>query len=154
MSARSTLSNPSLPPTGAPKLVDPLTKRDLILLLYRTLESKAPKPNYGTMHTACKQMQEMLVKEFHVTLGYKFEDSSIHKVWDEAFQRDIERYDAQAKLVQNHDKPLSEGYYTHELSLREYSRELLSSKAVRHDIEEKIGSFDKLVAEITKINPQ
>jgi len=128
-------------------VVDPVTKRDLIILLYRILEDR--KPNYGMMHKAAKALQDLLERKYGCTLGYKFNDVSIYRIWDDKFQEDIERYDAVAKMVDNTDIDLAKGYYTHELKLREKTKFLLDTVS-RENLEEKFGNLEQLVQKIEK----
>lgn len=132
-----------------PKLADPVTRRHLILLLYRVLEEK--KPNYGTMHKAVKTLQDMLEAKYGYTLGYEFKDPSIYDIWDNKLQRDIERYDALGLVVDNNDISLAKGYYTHELRLRRPEASFLLKTTVRNNLEKKFGNLEKLTEEIRSI---
>jgi hypothetical protein len=140
-----------LPTKKELKLVDPVTKADLIMLLYKIIEHEGP--NYGRMHKAAKALQDFLEEKYGYTLGYRFTDPSIYDVWDNQFQEDIERYDALDRLVNNNDLPIPEtiGYYSHKLELRRPDGEFLLSTVSKHNLEKKFKiKIDVLFEEIKK----
>ena len=134
------------------KIVDPVTRRHLIMLLYQVLEKqRRPEedlPNYGNMHKAAKHLQDLLVEKYGCTLGYEFNDPSIYDIWDNEFQRDIERYDAMGKVVDNADRPIGKGYYSHELKLREPSGFFLLGTTARYNLEKQFGNLEDLIKKI------
>ena len=136
------------------RLVDSGTRRDLIVLLYETVQ---PLRGYGKMHIAAKRLQDMLEKEYGYTLGYDFENgarSSIHSVWDEQFQADIERYDAVGKVVNNSDDLIREdlaGYYTHTLQVEGRPMgEYLLKTDIRINLKKNIDDPDVLQEKIRR----
>ena len=134
------------------KIVDPVTRRHLIMLLYQVLEKqKRPEedlPNYGDMHKAAKHLQDFLEEKYGCTLGYEFNDPSIYDIWDSEFQKDIERYDALGKVVDNADRPIAKGYYSHELKLREPRGSFLLKTTARYNLERQFGNLEDLIKEI------
>ena len=134
------------------RLLDAGTRRDLIVLLYETVQ---PLKGYGKMHKAAKKLQDMLKKEYRCTLGYAFKDgarSSIQGVWDNQFQADIERYDAVGKVVNNSDELIREDlaeYYTHKLQVKGRSMgEYLLKTDIKNNLTEKIGDVKVLKKKI------
>jgi len=87
------------------RLVGMGTKRDLMTLLYKVIEPERIK-DYASLHVVVKKVQSMLEKNYGVTLGYKFQDGekSIHPVWDEELQEDVEIYDALGGVVNNDEQ--------------------------------------------------
>lgn len=138
--------------TGTLKILDPVTRRHLIMLLYQVLEKQRSTeeglPNYGDMHKAAKHLQDILVEKYGRTLGYEFNDPSIYDIWDYEFQKDIERYDAMGKVVDNADRPIAKGYYSHELKLREPAGSFLLETTARYNLERQFGNLDDLIKKI------
>lgn len=134
------------------KIVDPVTRRHLTMLLYQVLEKqRRPEevlPNYGNMHKAAKHLQDLLVEKYGCTLGYEFNDPSIYDIWDNEFQKDIERYDAMGKVVDNADLLVAKGYYSHELKLREPCGSFLLKTTARCNLERQFGNLEDLIKEI------
>jgi hypothetical protein len=133
------------------KLVNPVTKIDLIMLLYKTMEHE--KPNYGRMHKAAKALQDLLETKYRCTLGYRFSDPSIYDVWDDQFQEDIERYDVLDRVLDNTDLliPEAKGYYSHELRLRRPDGEFLLDTVSKHNLEKQFRTkLDNLIEDIKK----
>jgi hypothetical protein len=134
------------------KLVDPVTKADLIMLLYKIIEHE--RPNYGRMHKAAKALQDFLEEKYGYTLGYRFTNPSIYDVWDNQFQEDIERYDALDRLVNNNDLPIPGriGYYSHDLKLRRPDGEFLLNTVSKHNLEKQLKTrMDVLVEKIKSV---
>jgi len=126
------------------------------MLLYQILvKQKGAKeefPNYGEMHKAAKHLQDLLAKKYGRTLGYEFNDPSIYDIWDNEFQKDIERYDAMGRIVDNADRPIAKGYYSHELKLREPDGPFLLKTTVIYNLERQFGSLKDLVKEMRAIS--
>ena len=119
------------------KLVDPSTRRHLILLLYSSVNNR--EIGYGAMHKACKRFQDMLEEKYGITLGYKFNDPSINEYWDNGFQRDIEKYAALGGLISNDNNPSLDDYYSHKLSLREPEGSLLLKTTARWNLHDRLN---------------
>jgi hypothetical protein len=133
------------------KLLDPVTKMDLVMLLYRAMENR--KPGYGVMHKAAKALQDFIETKYGYTLGYGFSDPSIFEIWDNQFQEDIERDDVLGRVLDNSDVLVSEtkGYYTHELKLRRPDGEFLLKDVSKRNLEKKFGTkLDALLEEMKK----
>lgn len=139
----------SEPATNKFKSVDSVTRRHLILLLYQAIEDK--EPNYGIMHKAVKNFQDMLETKYGYTLGYEFKDPSIYDIWDNELQSDIERYNALGLVVDNNDQLIAESYYTHKLRLRKPEATFLLETTVKANLEKKFGSLEKLFQEIRSV---
>jgi len=121
------------------KLLDPVTRMDLVMLLYKAVEKE--KLGYGAMHKAAKTLQDLIEAKYGYTLGYKFSDPSIYEIWDNQFQEDIERDDVLGRVLDNSDVLVSdtEGYYTHELKLRKPDGEFLLKNVSKHNLEKRFG---------------
>jgi hypothetical protein len=139
-----------------PVKVDAGTKRDLIVVLYKSLE---PIRGYGRLHKAAKQFQDILERDYKITLGYTFTDggtSSIHDIWDNEFQSDIERYDALGKVVDNSDELIKaelKGYYTHKLQVKSRPKgEYLLKTDIKDNLSNKKINMEKLIEKISKIS--
>jgi len=127
-------------------LVDPVTRRHLILLLYDLLKDR--KPNYGMMHKATKCLQEMLETKHGVTLGYGFKDPSIYDTWDYQLQLDLETYAALGLLVRNRNDLIAKNYYSHVLVPREPDASVVLRTTGKWNLERHFGSINKLKDEI------
>lgn len=127
--------------TSKPVVVDDGTKRDLIVLLYKSLE---PLTGYGNMHKAAQKYQNMLETKHNISFGYKFEDggvSSIYDIWDDDFQEDIEIYDAVGEVVDNADVPAindPKGPVTHELQVKSRPK---GEFLLRTDIKDNLSQY-------------
>jgi len=133
------------------KLLDPVTKMDLVMLLYKAMENR--KPGYGAMHRAAKALQDFIEAKYGYTLGYGFSDPSIFEIWDNQFQEDIERDDVLGRVLDNSDVLVSEtkGYYTHELKLRRPDGEFLLKDVSKRNLEKKFGTeLSALLEEMKK----
>jgi len=136
------------------RIVDAVTKRHLIVLLYKIMEEEKPLPNYGRIHRAVKALQNMLETNYGYTLGYNFTDggiSSIYDIWDNRLQEDIERYDALGKVVDNSDVPLKglDGYYSHELKVSSRPKGVfLLETNVKDNLQRKFGNLNTLIDKI------
>lgn len=135
----------------AVKKVNPVTRKHLILLTYKILEEKPPLPNYKRIHRCIKRLQDMLESKYSYTLGYEFKDggkSSIYEVWDNNLQKDIERYDALEKIVDNADVHLSDelrGYYSHKLQVSSRPKGMFLLKTnVKYNLKNVFGNLDEL----------
>jgi hypothetical protein len=141
----------NMSPLRKMKLLDPVTRMDLVMLLYKTVESE--KPGYGAMHKAAKALQDLIETKYGYTLGYKFSDPSIYEIWDNQFQEDIERDDVLGRVLDNSDVLVSEteGYYTHELKLRRPDGEFLLKDVSKRNLEKRFGvELNVLLDELRK----
>jgi len=77
----------------------------MMTLLYKVIEP-GRITDYASMHVAVRKVQAMLEQRYGVTFGYKFQDceKSIHAVWDEELQEDLEIYDAVGIVVDNDEE--------------------------------------------------
>lgn len=120
-----------------PKLVDPVTKRHLIMLLCKVVENR--KPDYVSMHRFAKSLQDMLETKYGYTLGYRFTDLSIYDIWSNKFQEDIERYDASGNVLDSKDDIIS---------LRRPDGEFLLDTTGKYNLEKHFGNMEKLTEEL------
>ena len=122
--------------------VDPTTKRDLVLILCSLLERY--EMDYSTLHKASKIFQTNLERKYGVTLGYKFNDISISKPWDDEFQNDLERWDAVAKLLIIYDS----GSYIH-LEIPQKTKLLLDALTLKN-LDNRFDDFREFIGEVRK----
>ena len=123
-----------------PYKVDPSTKRDLVLVLCSLLEGH--EVDYATLHKASEIFQANLERKYGATLGYKFNDISIYKPWDDEFQRDLERWDAVSKLITIHD---SDDYIHLEIPKR---AKFLLNVLILKNLENEFDKFREFIEEI------
>ncbi len=122
-----------------PYKVDPSTKRDLVLILCSLLEGH--EIDYGTLHKASKIFQANFERKYGATLGYKFNDISIYKPWDDEFQRDLERWDAVSKLITISDR-------NNCICLKVPRRTKLLLSIAKENLEKKFDGLKEFVKEI------
>lgn len=135
------------------RLVDPTTKEDLVMLLYKALGERK-NIGYSEMHKYAKAFQDFLENNYGITLGYEFQDNSVFEIWDAKFQEDIEMYDAMGRVIKNSDKlvPGTTDYYSHELKIRPEGDFLLKTSS-KLNLERQEIKVDQLIKEIRKIRP-
>ena len=139
------------------RVLDSISKKHIILLIYKILEDNNVSPNYGVIHKCIKSVQDVLEEKYNYTLNYRFKDgkiSSIYDIWDIQLQKDIERYDAVGKLVDNHNVDISEdlsGYYSHELKISSRPKGLyLINNHVKENLKKYFKNFDELIVDLER----
>lgn len=131
--------------------LDPITRMDLITLLYKATRDK--QLGYGGMHRAAKLLQDFLEAKHNFTLGYRFSDPSVFEVWDNKFQEDIERLDVLGRVLDNSDILVggAEGYYTHVLKPRDPEADIMLRAVGKQNLERKLGiKLEILLEDIKK----
>lgn len=110
------------------------TKRNLIMLLYKVKGNQ--EVGYSVMHKCAKEFQHMLETDYKLTLGYEFKDVSVSGVWDNQFQKDIERYDAVSNILKNDDIRINNTrVFSHKLDVKNPDADFLLKTIGKKDIE-------------------
>ncbi|MBU3904937.1 MAG: hypothetical protein KJ906_02210 [Nanoarchaeota archaeon] len=126
------------------EIVDPITKKHLLLLAYKAMDGI----DYDEMHRVVKEFQDVLEKRYGKSLGYKFQDESIYSVWDNDLQFDLESYDCYGIDV-THDN--------NSLRLKEETGETTIKIFAKPDLEIKFHDkriTKKLLKELNKIKKE
>ncbi|MBU3904622.1 MAG: hypothetical protein KJ906_00530 [Nanoarchaeota archaeon] len=134
------------------EIVDPMTKKHLILLAYKAMDGV----DYDEMHRAVKNFQDVLEKRYGKTLGYKFQDLSIYKYWDNQFQMDIEAFEFIDGDIVNEDIHLSGKSNGHALKLGDLAEDtyqLLTKPYLDKQFNDK-KITKKLLRELNKIKKE
>ncbi|MBU3896824.1 MAG: hypothetical protein KJ697_02730 [Nanoarchaeota archaeon] len=135
------------------EIVNPITKKHLILLTYKVMNGV----DYDEMHRAVKGFQDVLEKRYGKTLGYKFQDLSIYKYWDNQFQMDIEAFEFIDGVVVKEDIQIpGSSEYNFDLKLSDMGVdicEILSSPHLKREFNDK-RITKKLLRELKKIKKE